>query len=70
MIRNIHPIGHGGFSSEFHEEDASLFVFDCGYLVPTRIRKSMMQNSLPNGLIKALFISHFAAGGITGNNLC
>ena len=59
MIRIIHPIGQGGFSSEFHEEDASLFVYDCGVFPCGRIAKNLIKGALPQVPITGLFISHF-----------
>jgi len=59
MIRNIHPIGQGGFSSEFHEENESLFVYDCGVFPRGRAAKNLIKGALPQVPITGLFISHF-----------
>lgn len=61
VIRNIHPIGQGGFASEYHVEHNKLIIYDCGYMSPrvSQRNKSLVYNNLPDCDIEVLFISHF-----------
>ena len=61
IIRNIHPIGQGGFASEYHVEHNKLVIYDCGYMSPrvSKRNKSLVYNNLPDCDIEVLFISHF-----------
>ena len=61
VIRNIHPIGQGGFASEYHVEHNKLIIYDCGYMSPrvSQRNKSLVYNNLPDCDIEVLFISHY-----------
>jgi beta-lactamase superfamily II metal-dependent hydrolase len=62
MIRNIHPIGQGGFISEYFVDNAITIVYDCG--TSSKIGSLKGINALFNSCfstdeIECLFISHF-----------
>lgn len=60
VIRTIHPIGQGGFVSEYLPESDHLVIYDCGTKtsgVGNRI--DAVFDSLPKECVDILFISHF-----------
>lgn len=60
VIRTIHPIGQGGFVSEYLPCSDHLVVYDCG--TSTKLDKKYVYSifdSLPKRGIDILFISHF-----------
>lgn len=62
LIRTIHPIGQGGFASEYFPESNQTFVYDCGSssnLGTKHEIELMIKASLPSSTINGLFISHF-----------
>jgi len=62
MLRTIHPVGQGGFASEYFTDAKSTFVYDCGSLSPlgSQIEKEkFVDASLMGGDVDCLFISHF-----------
>lgn len=62
MLRTIHPVGQGGFASEYFTDTKSTFVYDCGSLTPlgSQIEKEkFVDASLMGGDVDCLFLSHF-----------
>lgn len=62
VLRTIHPIGQGGFTSEEHilGNESRVFVYDCGTSSNKNNAVLYVKNIFPkNTEIEALFISHF-----------
>jgi len=61
VIRNIYPIGQGGFASEYHVDNDKTIIYDCGS-ISHNIRPvfyELIKNCLSSDTIDILFISHF-----------
>lgn len=62
MLRTIHPVGQGGFASEYFIDTKSTFIYDCGSLSPMGsqcAKEKFVDASLVKGDVDCLFISHF-----------
>lgn len=62
MLRTIHPVGQGGFASEYFIKTKSTFIYDCGSLTSMgsqSAKEQFIDASLMAGDVDCLFISHF-----------
>lgn len=62
MLRTIHPVGQGGFASEYFIKTKSTFIYDCGSLTSIgsqSMKEKFIDASLQEGDVECLFISHF-----------
>lgn len=62
MLRTIHPVGQGGFASEYFIGTESAFIYDCGSLTQMgskSAKEKFIDASLMKGDVDCLFISHF-----------
>lgn len=62
MLRTIHPVGQGGFASEYFIGTKSTFIYDCGSLTSMgsqSAKEKYIDASLVQGNVECLFISHF-----------
>jgi ribonuclease BN (tRNA processing enzyme) len=62
MVRNIHPIGQGGFISEYFPITGKTFIYDCGTSTnignPSYLN-TFLDSSLSTSDIECVYISHF-----------